>query len=110
MGAYPRTVRGTLWLAAAGWAAVSFSGCAQSSIDAQRRSFVHPPAIATRAADRAELSLTHNQTLHELNLEAGTAPRPAASLGTFHEAYQRWIKGEVRKLPAPSQAVSGAGQ
>ncbi len=109
MDAYPRIVRGALRLAAAAWTAVSLSGCAPSSIDADRTSFVDPPAIAARAAARAELSLAHNRTLHELNLGAGRARRPAASRGAFHEAYQRWLKGEVRKLPDSSQAVSGAG-
>ena len=99
MCATPRIVRGALRLAAAGWVAVSLSACAPSSIDADRSSFVNPPATAAQAASRAQLSLVHHQTHYELNLEAGTAQRPAASRGTFHQAYQRWTEGKVRELP-----------
>ena len=86
-------------LAAAGWAAVSLSACAPSPIDADRASFTAPPATAVRAASEVQLSLVHYQAHYELNLKAGKASRPAASLGAFHGAYQRWLKGEVRKLP-----------
>ena len=107
MCAPPRIVRGALRLAAAGWVALSLSACAPSSIDAVRSSFVGAPATAAQAAARAQLSLVHHQAYYELNLKAGTEPRPASSAGTFHGAYQRWKKGEVRKLPASS---SQAGQ
>ena len=103
-------VRGALRLAAAGWMAVSFSGCAPTSIDAERWSFVDPPAIAAQAAARAQLSLVHHQTHYGLNLAAGAAPRPAASRGAFHEAYRRWMEGKVRELPKASQTASQAGQ
>ena len=99
MCATPRIVRGALRLAAAGWVAVSLSACGPSSIDADRSSFVNPPATAARAVARAQLSLVHHQTHYELNLEAGAAQRPAASRGAFHEAYQRWMEGKVRELP-----------
>ena len=102
MCAYPRVVRVALLCVVAGW--VSLSGC--SPISADRASFVLPQAIATRAADRAQLSLVHSQAQHGLNVAAGTASRPAASRGTFHEAYQRWLRGEVREL-APSDETSG---
>ena len=105
MCATPRIARAALRLAAAGWVVVSLSACAPSAIDAARSSFVTPPATAARAAARAQLSLVHHQAQYELNLEAGTARRPAAFRGAFHGAYQRWTKGEVRKLPdSPSQA------
>ena len=107
MCAYPRIARAALWVAAAGWVAVSLSGC--SPIDADRASFVFPQALATRTAARAQLSLVHNQALHELNVEAGDASRPAASRGAFHEAYQRWLRGEVRELAPSGQASSSAG-
>ena len=105
MCATPRIVRGALRLAAAGWVAVSLSACAPSSIDADRSSFVNPPATAAQAAAQAQLSLVHHQAHLELNLKAGTEPRPASSAGTFHEAYQRWTKGAVRKLPDSSFQV-----
>ena len=104
MCATPRIVRGALRLAAAGWVAVSLSACAPSSIDADRSSFINPPSTAAQAAARARLSLVHHQAQYQLNLEAGMAQRPASSRGALHEAYQRWTKGEVRKLPdSPSQ-------
>lgn len=99
MYAYPGVRRAALRLAAAGWAALSLSACAPSPIDAGRSSFTAPPATAARAASAAQLSLVHHQAHYELNLRAGKAPRPAASHGALHEAYQRWMKGEVRKLP-----------
>lgn len=99
MYAYPGVRRAALRLAAAGWAAVSLSACAPSSIDADRSSFAAPPATTVRAAAEVQLSLVHHQAHYELNLNAGKAPRPAASHGALHEAYQRWMKGEVRKLP-----------
>ena len=104
MCAPPRIVRGALRLATAGWVALSLSACA-SSIDADRWSFVSPPATAAQAAAQAQLSLVHHQAYYELNLKAGTEPRPASSAGTFHEAYQRWTKGAVRKLPDSSFQV-----
>ena len=107
MCAPPRIVRGALRLAAAGWVAVSLSACAPSSIDADRWSFVGAPATAAQAAAQAQLSLVHHQAYYELNLKAGTEPRPASSGGTFHEAYQRWTKGQVRKLP---ESAFQAGQ
>ena len=107
MYAPPRIVRGALRLAAAGWVALSLSACAPSSIDADRWSFVGAPATAAQAAAQAQLSLVHHQAYYELNLKAGTEPRPASSGGTFHEAYQRWTKGEVRKLP---ESAFQAGQ
>ena len=103
MYAYPGVRRAALRLAAAGWAALSLSACAPSPIDADRSSFAAPPATAVRAASAAQLSLVHHQAHYEFNLNAGKA-RPAASHGAFHEAYQRWLKGEVRKLPDSSQA------
>ena len=93
---------------ALGLAAVTLSACAPSSIDAQRSSFVAPPAIAARAAAQAQISLDHQRAYRELNLRAGAASRPAASRGAFHQAYQRWLKGEVRKLPPPGQTVPEA--
>ena len=107
MYAYPGVRRAALRLAAAGWAALSLSACAPSPIDADRSSFTAPPATAVRAASEVQLSLVHYQAHYELNLKAGKAPRPAASHGAFHEAYQRWTKGEVRKLP---ESFSQAGQ
>ena len=107
MCATPRIARGVLRLAAAGWVAVLVSACAPSSIDADRSSFVNPPSTAAQAAARAQLSLVHHQALYELNLKAGAAQRPAASRGTFHEAYQRWTEGKVRELP---EAAFQAGQ
>ena len=105
MIACAQIARGALGLAAAACAAVALSGCAPSSIDARRSSFVAPPAIAGRAAAQAQLSVVHHQAYRELNVGAGAASRPAASRGAFHQAYQRWLKGEVRKLPAPGQTV-----
>ncbi len=105
MIACPQIARGALGLAAAACAAVSLSGCAPSSIDAQRSSFVAPPAIAGRAAAQAQLSLAHHRAYRELNVRAGAASRPAASRGAFHQAYERWLKGKVRELPAPGQTV-----
>ena len=104
MCATPRIVRGALRLAAAGGMALSLSACA-SSIDADRSSFVSPPATAAQAAAQAQLSLVHHQAYYELNLKAGTEPRPASAAGTVHEAYQRWTKGAVRKLPDSSFQV-----
>ena len=97
-----RIARGALRLAAAGWVAVSLSACASSSIDADRSSFVNPPAAAAQTAAQVRLSLVHHQAHFELNLAAGMARRPAASHGALHEAYLRWTKGAVRKLPASS--------
>ena len=105
MIACPQIARAALGLAVAACAAVSLLGCAPSSIDAQRWSFVAPPAIAGHAAAQAQLSLVHHRAYHELNVRAGAASRPAASRGGFHQAYQRWLKGEVRPLPAPGQTV-----
>lgn len=102
MYTHQRVRRAALGLAAAGCAVLSLSACAPSSIDDDRRSFVRPPATAARAAAEAQLSVVHYQAHYGLNLEAGTAPRPAASHGALHEAYQRWTKGEVRKLPDSS--------
>lgn len=108
MHADPRIPRGALRLAvAAGWAALSLSACAPSSIDGDRSRFVAPPATATRAAAQAQLAVAHYQAHYELNLKAGAEPRPMSSYGASHEAYQRWTKGEVRKLPESS---SQAGQ
>ena len=107
MCAYPQVGRVALRFAAAGWVAVSLSAC--SPIDAGRASFVFPQAIATRTAARAQLSLVHNQAHHELNVKGGAAGRPVASRGTFHEAYQRWLKGEVRELPSSGQTAPKAG-
>lgn len=107
MYVYPRTPRTALRLAAAAWAALSLSACAPSSIDRDRVSFVAPPATATRTAAEAQLSLVHYQAHHGLNLEAATAARPAAAHGALHEAYRRWLKGEVRELP---ESFSQAGQ
>ena len=107
MCATPRIARGVLRLVAAGWVVVSLSACGPSSIDADRSSFVNPPSTAAQAAARAQLSLAHHQALYELNLKAGAAQRPAASRGTFHEAYQRWTEGKVRELP---DSASQAGQ
>ncbi len=106
MHANPRLWRGALRLAAAGWLALSLSACA-SSIDADRSSFVSPPATAARTAAWTELSLVHHQAHHGLNIEAGMAPRPAVFRGALHEAYLRWSKGGVRELP---ESVSQAGQ
>lgn len=105
MIACPQIARGALGLAAAACAALSLSACAPSSIDAQRSRFVAPQAIAGRAAAQAQLSLVHHRAYGELNVRAGAAPRPAASRGAFHQAYERWLKGEVRELPAPGQTV-----
>ena len=105
MYAYPRIPRGALWLAIAGWAVVSLSACAPSSIDDHRSRFVAPPATAARAAARAQLSVVHYQTHHELNLRAGKAPQPAASHGALQDAYQRWVEGKVRKLPESASQV-----
>jgi len=105
MGAYSRVARAALWLAAAGW--VSLSGC--SPIDGDRASFVAPQAIATRTADEARLSLVHHQARYGLNVKAGAASRPAASRGAFHEAYQRWLRGEVRELTASGEGAPKAG-
>ncbi len=102
MCATPRIARGALRLAAAGWVAVSLSACAPSSIDADRSSFVTPSATAAQTAARTRLSLVHHRAHYELNLEAGAAQPPASSRGAFHEAYQRWVKGEVRELPDSS--------
>ena len=99
---HQRVSRTVLWLAAAGWVVLSLSACAPSSIDAERSSFVAPPATATRAVAETQLLVVHHQAHHELNLNAGTAPRRAAYRGTFHEAYQRWTKGQVRELPESS--------
>ena len=107
MCATPRIARAALGLAVAGWVAVSLSACAPSSIDADRSSFMTPPVTAARTAAQAQLSLVHHRARYELNLKAGTAQRPAAFAGALHEAYQRWTKGEVRKLPDSS---SQAGQ
>ena len=107
MCATPRIARGVLRLVAAGWVVVSLSACGPSSIDADRSSFVTPASTAAQAASRAQLSLVHHQAHYELNLKAGTAQRPAASRGTFHEAYQRWMEGKVRELP---DSASQAGQ
>ena len=105
-----RIARGAFGLAAWGWVAVSLSGCAPSSIDAQRSSFSEPPAIAAQAAAGAQLSLVLNQAQYGLHLAAGAAPRPAASRGTFHEAYRRWAEGKVRELPEASETASQAGR
>ncbi len=105
-----RIARGALGLAASGWVAVSLSGCAPSSIDAERSRFIEPPAIAAQAAAEAQLSLVHSQAQYGLHLAAGAAPRPAASRGTFHEAYRRWAEGKVRELPKASDTASQAGQ
>ena len=105
MYAYPGVRRAAFRLAAWGWAALSLSACAPSPIDVDRASFTAPPATTVRAAAEVQLSLVHYQAHHGLNLNAGEAPRPAASRGAFHEAYQRWLKGEVRKLPDVSSPV-----
>lgn len=105
-----RIARGALGLAAAGWLALSLSGCAPSAIDAERSSFIQPPATGARSATGAQLSLVHDQARYGLQLAAGAAPRPAASRGTFHEAYRRWAEGKVRELPDVSQTASQAGQ
>ncbi len=107
MYTYQGVRRAALRLAVAGWAVLSLSACAPSSIDHDRGSFVRPPATAARAAAEARLSVVHYQAHHELDLEAGTAPRPAAAHGALHEAYQRWTKGEVRELP---ESAFQAGQ
>ena len=104
----PQIARVALGLAAVACAAVSLSGCAPSSIDAQRSRFIAPPAIAGRAAAQAQLSVVHHRAYRELNVRAGAASRPAASRGAFHQAYERWLKGEVRELPAPGQTVPEA--
>ena len=101
MGAYLRIARAALLLAVAGWLAAS---CSQTPIDLDRSSFTLPGAIAARAAERARLSLVHHQARFESDLEAGAAPRPAASHGAVHEAYLRWTKGEARGLPTGSSA------
>ena len=108
MGAYTRTARRALRLAAAAWAAAALSGCAWTAIDADRSSFVFPQAIAARDASRARLSLVHGQAHHGLNVKAGAASRPAASRGTYHEAYQRWLTGQVRELPASGETAMEA--
>ncbi|MCY4440202.1 MAG: hypothetical protein OXE53_08340 [Deltaproteobacteria bacterium] len=108
MIACPNIARAALRLAAAAWVAVALSGCAPSAIDARRPDFVAPQAIAGRTAAQAQLSLAHHRAYRELNVRAGAAPRPAASRGAFHQAYQRWLKGEVRKLPAPGETVPEA--
>ena len=105
MCARSRVARAALRFAAAGW--LSLSGC--SPIDADRASFVSPQAIATRTAARARLSVVHHQAHHELNVKAGAAARPAASRGTFHEAYQRWLRGEVRELTSSGEGTPKAG-
>ena len=105
MCAYSRVARAALWFAVAGW--VSLSGC--SPIDADWASFVSPQAIATRSVDRAKLSLFHHQARHELNVKTGAPSRPAASRGAFHEAYRRWLRGEVRELPSSGDGASKAG-
>jgi len=105
MCAHSRVARAALWFAAAGW--LSLSGC--SPIDADRESFVSPQAIATRTAAQAQLSLVHHQARHDLNVKVGAPSRPAASRGTFHEAYQRWLRGEVRELPSSGEGASKAG-
>lgn len=105
MCAYSRVARAALGFAAAGW--LSLSAC--SPIDADRASFVSPQAIATRTAAKAQLSLVHHQARHELSVKAGAASRPAASRGAFHEAYQRWLRGEVRELPSPGEGAPKAG-
>ncbi len=107
MCATPRIAPGALRLAAAGWVVVSLSACAPSSIDVDRASFVNPPSSAAQAAAWAQLSLVHHQAHYELNLKAGAAQRPAASRGTFHQAYQRWAEGKVRELP---ESAFQAGQ
>jgi len=104
MCAILRIARAAVRLAVAGWVATCLSACAPSAIDADRQSFVSPAALAARAAARAELSVIHNRAVHELNIEAAVAPQPAGFRGAFFEAYNRWKKGDVRKLPAPSQA------
>ena len=104
----PRMVGRAFALAAAASMAAALAGCASSAIDADRARFVAPPAIAARAASGAELSLAHHQAGRGLNL--GAAARPAASRGAFHEAYRRWMRGEVRPLPDPGQTVSYSGQ
>ena len=108
MCSIPRTVRRAFALAAAASMAAALAGCASTAIDAERSRFVAPPAIAARAAAGAELSLAHHQAGRWLTL--GAAARPAASRGAFHEAYRRWMRGEVRPLPNPGQTVSYSGQ
>lgn len=103
-------IGGPLRLAAVAWAAVGLSGCAPTGIDAERPTFVSPPAITAREATRAELSLIHGQTQRELNVEAGAAERPAASQGALMGAYERWATGEVKELPEPSESASGASE
>ena len=110
MYAVSRIARGALGLAAAGWLAVSLSGCAPSAIDAERWSFILPPATGAQAAAGSQLSLVHDQARYGLQLAAGAAPRQAASRGAFHEAYRRWAEGNVRELPDVSQTASQAGQ
>ena len=108
MGGTQRIARGALGLAAAACTAAALAGCASTAIDAERRSFFAPPAIAARAVSAARLSLAEHQARRGLNL--GAAARPAASRGAIREAYRRWMTGDVRPLPDPGQTVSQAGQ
>jgi len=78
-----------------GWLAA----CARSPIDVERAAFVSPAGSAARSAARAQLLLVDEQARHESNPAKGAALRPTPSRGTLHEAYLRWVRGEVKSLP-----------
>ncbi|MDE0034220.1 MAG: hypothetical protein OXU75_13975 [Deltaproteobacteria bacterium] len=94
-----------LCLAVAGL--TSASGCARSSIDAERSDFIAPAGIAARATARTRLSLAEEQARRELSLTSGAASRPTASRGPSHEAYRRWLRGEARSFSGPGGSAEG---
>ncbi len=97
--------RAALCLAVAGWTAAS--GCARSSIDADRSEFIAPAALAARDTARTRLSLAEEQARHELSLTAGAASRPVGSRGASHESYLRWLRGEVKPLSGSGGGAEG---
>ncbi len=96
MCACPRISRAALYLVAAGWMATS--GCARSPIDVERAAFVAPARTSSRFAAETQLLLAEEQARHELNVVEGAALRPSPSRGALHEAYLRWLRGEVKPL------------
>ena len=104
MCASSRIARASLSLLVVGGIAVA--GCAPSSLDAERAAFVDPAGGAGRDASRARLALAEDLARHGLSLSADATLRPTPSRGAPHQAYLRWLRGEVRKL---SGGESGGG-
>ena len=93
---FPRISRAALCLVAAGWMAAA--GCVRSPIDVERAAFVAPAATSSRVAAETQLLLAQDQARHELNRVEGAVSRPTPSRGALHEAYLRWLRGEVKEL------------